>query len=128
MNLAKSLLVTLGLCIILTGCSTRAERAARDAAEQQRLENGFISTCKGYGHKTGTAQFNQCLGAERNNYETRRIAQQARAAANWASIQANTAAAKASQAKIQADQTQSNARWSCTMSGGVYFNGTGSCI
>ena len=113
---------TILICLsamVIAGCSTPEERAARRAAERERLERMFASACISYGHEEGTPSYNQCVAQEERAYNNeRRIAA--------AEAEAQKAAKKARKVEREARQMQSDRDFDCIISGGVPVGG--SCL
>ena len=105
------------MVLILSACSTPQERAARAAAERERLKKMFETACTNYGFEKSTPEFNQCVSNEKRRRETER---KVRAAA----IRASQAAYAAEQAQQKANQIDNNLTWSCINSGGVRVGNT----
>ena len=107
--------LTILVCLftmLIAACSTPEERAARRAAERERLERMFASACSSYGHKQGTPSYNQCIAQEERAYNNeKRIA---------------AAEAEAQRAARKARRIEANRDFDCIWSGGV--PGGGKCF
>jgi hypothetical protein len=99
--LMSSKIITLSSLVVimlLTGClmtpEERAEKRKQERAYEtserewrrayekkvaEQREAGYGNTCLGYGYKTGTPQFNQCVATERRQYNAEQEVERASA-------------------------------------------------